>query len=123
MNKLTTDIKSLHEETLNNLKTSKASNTLRAYKSDFKDFGGFCLKHNFKHLPTDPKIVSLYLTHLSKTSKMSTLKRRLVSAYQFQIWCENTLPQTRAKICDIGNLLSFRCHLKQLKMKRFDFSC
>tara|TARA_A100001015_G_scaffold311450_1_gene414737 strand:+ start:722 stop:1675 length:954 start_codon:yes stop_codon:yes gene_type:complete len=79
MNKLTTDIKSLHEETLNNLKTSKASNTLRAYKSDFKDFGGFCLKHNFKHLPTDPKIVSLYLTHLSKTSKMSTLKRRLVS--------------------------------------------
>ena len=79
MNKLITDIKALHEETLNNLKTSKAINTLRAYKSDFKDFGGFCVKHGFKSMPTDPKIVSLYLTHLSKTSKISTLRRRLVS--------------------------------------------
>ena len=30
-------------------------------------------------MPTDPKIVSLYLTHLSKSSKISTLRRRLVS--------------------------------------------
>ena len=37
MNKLTTDLKSLHEATINNLKSSKANNTLRAYKSDFKD--------------------------------------------------------------------------------------
>ena len=68
MNELTTDIKALHEETLNNLKTSKANNTLRAYRSDFNDFAGFCSKHGFKSMPTDPKIVSLYLTHLSKTS-------------------------------------------------------
>jgi len=79
MNKLTTDIKALHEETLSNLKTSKANNTLRAYRSDFKDFGVFCAKHGFNSMPTDPKIVSLYLTHLSKTSKISTLRRRLVS--------------------------------------------
>ena len=79
MNKLTTDIKALHEETLNNLKTSKANNTLRAYRSDYKDFAAFCAKHGFKSMPTDPKIVSLYLTHLSKTSKISTLRRRLVS--------------------------------------------
>tara|TARA_B100001057_G_scaffold500057_1_gene613219 strand:- start:5948 stop:6901 length:954 start_codon:yes stop_codon:yes gene_type:complete len=79
MNELTTDIKALHEETLNNLKTSKANNTLRAYRSDFRDFGIFCAKHGFKSMPTDPKIVSLYLTHLSKTSKISTLRRRLVS--------------------------------------------
>ena len=79
MNELTTDIKALHEETLNNLKTSKANNTLRAYKSDFKDFGIFCAKHGFKSMPSDPKIISLYLTHLSKSSKISTLRRRLVS--------------------------------------------
>ena len=79
MNELTTDIKALHEETLNNLRTSKANNTLRAYRSDFKDFAGFCSKHGFKSMPTEPKIVSLYLTHLSKTSKISTLRRRLVS--------------------------------------------
>ena len=79
MNELVTDLKSLYEETLNNLKNSKANNTLRAYKSDFRDFGAFCVKHGLHSLPTEPKIVSLYLTNLSKNSKMSTLKRRLVS--------------------------------------------
>jgi len=80
MNDLITDLKALHEETLNNLKSSKALNTIRAYKSDFRDFGAFCAKHNFKALPTDPKIVSLYLTYLSgRGAKMSTLRRRLVS--------------------------------------------
>ena len=79
MNDLTTDLKSLNEATLNNLKSSKATNTLRAYKSDFKDFGTFCAKHGLNSLPSEPKIVSLYITHLSKNSKISTLRRRLVS--------------------------------------------
>ena len=79
MNEIVTDIKSLHEETLNNLKSSKSINTLRAYKSDFKDFGAFCENHGFDCLPTEPKIVALYITHLSKNSKISTLRRRLVS--------------------------------------------
>ena len=79
MNELVTDLKKLHEDTLNNLKLSKANNTLRAYKSDFKDFGAFCAKHGFNSIPTEPKVVSLYLTHLSANSKMSTLRRRLVS--------------------------------------------
>ena len=80
MNNLITDIKTLQEETLLNLKSSKASNTLRAYKSDFNDFSLFCVQNGFKSLPSEPKIVSLYLTHLSaKGIKMSTLKRRLVS--------------------------------------------
>ena len=79
MRELTTDLKILHEATLENLKSSKANNTLRAYKSDFKDFGAFCSKHGLSSLPTEPKIVSLYLTYLSKNSKFSTLRRRLVS--------------------------------------------
>ena len=79
MNDLVTDVKSLELETLKNLKSSKASNTLRAYKADYKDFVLFCTKHGFKSMPSEPKIVSLYLTHLSQTSKFSTLKRRLAS--------------------------------------------
>jgi len=80
MNNIITDIKALQEETLINLKSSKAENTVRAYKSDFKDFGLFCAQNGFKSLPSEPKVVSLYLTHLStKDVKMSTLKRRLVS--------------------------------------------
>ncbi len=79
MKELTSDLKILQEATLHNLKSSKANNTLRAYKSDFKDFGIFCSKHGFKSLPSEPKIISLYLTHISKNSKFSTLRRRLVS--------------------------------------------
>ena len=79
MNDLVTDVKSLELETLKNLKTSKSINTLRAYKADYKDFTRFCIKHGFKSMPTEPKILTLYLTHLSQTSKFSTLKRRLAS--------------------------------------------
>ena len=80
MNDIITDLKALQEETLLNLKSSKATNTVRAYKSDFKDFGLFCAQNGLKSLPSEPKIISLYLTHLStKEIKMSTLKRRLVS--------------------------------------------
>ena len=80
MSNIITNIKSLQQETLINLKNSKSSNTIRAYKSDFNDFALFCSKNGFKSLPSVPKIISLYLTHLStKNIKMSTLKRRLVS--------------------------------------------
>ena len=79
MNELITDIKKLQSETIDNLKNSKASNTIRAYRADIADFIGFCNQHNLKFLPADPNTVSLYLTHLSKTSKFSTLKRRLAS--------------------------------------------
>jgi len=80
MNNLITDLKTLQEETLLNLQSSKAKNTVRAYKSDFKDFGIFCAQNGFKSIPSEPKIVSLYLTHLSTNEiKISTIKRRLVS--------------------------------------------
>jgi len=80
MKNIITDIETLQEETLLNLQSSKANNTVRAYKSDFKDFELFCVQNGLKSLPSEPKIVSLYLTHLStKDAKMSTLKRRIVS--------------------------------------------
>ena len=79
MNEPTTELKLLQEATLNNLKNSKANNTLRAYKSDFRDFRLFCSKHSLNSLPSEPKIISLYLTHLSKKTKISTIRRRLVS--------------------------------------------
>jgi site-specific recombinase XerD len=80
MSNIVTDIKALQEETLINLKNSKAKNTVRAYKSDFKDFALFCVQNGFKALPCEPKVISLYLTHLStENAKLSTIKRRLVS--------------------------------------------
>ena len=74
------EIRELEKETILNLEHSKAPNTIRAYQSDFSDFRLFCAKNGFRSMPTEPKIVSLYLTHLSTNqAKMSTLKRRLVS--------------------------------------------
>ena len=77
---VTTNIKKLQKETILNLEHSKARNTIRAYQSDFNDFKLFCINNNFKSLPSEPKVVSIYLTHLSTNdAKMSTIKRRLVS--------------------------------------------
>ena len=79
MSELITDIKKLQTETIENLQSSKSKNTVRAYRSDIEDFKSFCNRHNLNFLPANPNIVSLYLTDLSKTSKFSTLKRRLAS--------------------------------------------
>ena len=79
MNNLITDIKNLELETIKNLRNSKSLNTIRAYQSDYKDFSLFCTKNGFQAMPTQPKILALYLTHLSSYSKFSTLKRRLAS--------------------------------------------
>ena len=80
MNYLTSNIKQLEKDTLNNIKLSKSKNTIRAYKSDFTDFVNFCKKNSLKSLPADYKTVSIYITQLFKNKqKLSTIKRKLVS--------------------------------------------
>ena len=79
MSNIVTNVKNLELETIKNLENSKAHNTLRAYQADFNDFSNFCNTNGFSSLPTNPKIIALYLTHLSSFSKFSTLKRRLAS--------------------------------------------
>ena len=69
MKDLTTELKKLETRTLDNLKLSKAQNTMRAYRSDYKDFASFCVRHNLQSIPANPKVISLYITHLSKTFK------------------------------------------------------
>ena len=79
MNDLIINIKDIELETIKNLRNSKSANTLRAYQSDYNDFSLFCSKNGFQAMPTQPKILALYITHLSSYSKYSTLKRRLAS--------------------------------------------
>ena len=79
MTDLTTKIKNLELDTLSNLRTSKSKNTIKAYNSDFNDFKSFCSIHAQQSMPTNPKTLSLYITHLAKKSKFSTLKRRIAS--------------------------------------------
>ena len=79
MNELINRISDLEKETFLNLGSSKSFNTLRAYKSDFVDFENFCSQFKFKSLPASTKVISFYLTDLSRKCKFSTLKRRLAS--------------------------------------------
>jgi site-specific recombinase XerD len=80
MNYLTSNIKELEKDTLENIKLSKSKNTIRAYKSDFIDFINFCKKNSLKSLPADYKTVSIYITQLFKNKqKLSSIKRKLVS--------------------------------------------
>ena len=77
MNNIISNLKELEKETIENLGNSKSRNTTRAYKSDFEDFILFCKKLNLPFMPSNPKTITLYLTHLSKKNKFSTIKRRL----------------------------------------------
>ena len=97
MNDIINKINELEKETNINLGSSKSLNTLRAYRSDFLDFKNFCLDLYFSYLPTNNKAISLYLTHLSKTSKFSTLKRRLASI--------NVIHKLKGHYIDIKNPL------------------
>ena len=71
MNNAITNIKNLELETIKNLRNSKSLNTLRAYQSDFNDFSLFCSRNGFDSMPTQPKILALYLTELSSKSKFA----------------------------------------------------
>ena len=44
MSNLVKDLGSIELETLDNIRSSKSVNTLRAYKSDFNHFMDFCKK-------------------------------------------------------------------------------
>ena len=106
MNNIIAKISNLEAETIQNIKSSKASNTLRAYKSDFRDFEKFCIEYNFKSMPAEPKTISLYLTFLSKQAKFSTIKRRLASIKVFHSMTGNYIDLKHPTINE--NLVSIR---------------
>jgi site-specific recombinase XerD len=61
---------------------SKSSNTIKAYRSDWKDFTRWCGTHTFASLPAKPETVAFYLSDLAKTHKPSTLTRRVSAISQ-----------------------------------------
>lgn len=79
MNKIIDKITELENQTIENIKSSKSLNTLRAYKADIQSFEMFCRSVNLKSFPTNEKTVSFFITELSKKCKLSTIKRKLAS--------------------------------------------
>jgi integrase len=63
-------------------KESKATNTRRAYRSDWADFAAWCAAHALAALPAAPETVALYLAAQAADRKPSTLARRLTAIAQ-----------------------------------------
>ena len=61
---------------------ARAENTLRAYRSDWRNFEAWCQVRQFPACPAASETVALYLTALSRTHKVSTLTRRLSAISQ-----------------------------------------
>ena len=61
------------------MRNSRASATLRAYRSDWAGFEAFCSAIGVQALPAVPSTVAEYVAHLSATCKASTIGRKVAS--------------------------------------------
>ena len=77
---------------------SKASNTVKAYRSDWDDFTGWCGSHSLASFPATSEAVALYLSDLSTTHKASTLTRRISAISQAHQIAGFETPTKSAKV-------------------------
>jgi site-specific recombinase XerD len=57
-----------------------SEHTLRAYRSDWRDFAHWCDSRGFRPLPADPETVALYVAALDQTGRRATTIRRRLAA-------------------------------------------
>lgn len=77
---------------------AQSGNTRRAYESDWADFQAWCDSLNFQSCPASPETVALYLTHLARTRKASTLSRRLAAISHFHQRAREIPPVTSIEV-------------------------
>lgn len=58
---------------------SKATNTVKSYRSDWQHFEQWCVDHQTVSLPAAPQTVARYLVDLKDDYKVSSLQRRLAA--------------------------------------------
>ena len=56
-----------------------AKNTIRAYRSDFKQFQNWCLQKNQEPIPATAETMANYVDYLSLNNKSATIRRRINS--------------------------------------------
>lgn len=56
---------------------SKAENTLRGYRGDWKDFHGWCEARELSPLPASPETVAAYIADCAGRLKVGSIQRRL----------------------------------------------
>jgi len=58
-------------------RNSKAQNTLRGYRSDWRDFSRWCEAHGLRPLPAAPECVTSYIAECAERLKVGSIQRRL----------------------------------------------
>lgn len=60
-------------------RAAQPESTRRAYASDLRCFESFCAARGLEPLPSTPQTIALYVTHLSATHRVTTIRRRLAA--------------------------------------------
>ena len=80
---------------------SKAANTLRAYRSDWRDFNDWCRHAGREPLPAGPETVALYVASLAEGLKVSTIRRRLAAISKAHQYEGLPTPTTHGIVADV----------------------
>jgi site-specific recombinase XerD len=59
------------------IRASKAENTLRGYRSDLREFSGWCEARDLCPLPASPEAVAAYIAECAGRLKVGSIQRRL----------------------------------------------
>jgi site-specific recombinase XerD len=77
------------------VEAARAANTLRGYRSDWREFATWCTQHDAEPMPAAPATVTGYLSDLARAgAKVGTMSRRL-SAIKFAHQMQNLPDPTR----------------------------
>ena len=79
---VTVELAVLHEAACDYIRSSKAENTRRAYRSDWQHFDAWCEGRGFLSMPAEPATVVLYVSALAEDHKVATIGRRLAAVSQ-----------------------------------------
>jgi len=64
---------------------SRSKATQTAYKSDWRDFAGWCFHHGLDPLPAAPEVIAAYISDLASRLSAATIRRRMTSISQAHI--------------------------------------
>ena len=73
------ELAALVEEAQSYASQARSNNTIRAYRSDWRDFTAWCHGHRLVPLPAAPETVVLYIADMARTAKTATIRRRMSS--------------------------------------------
>lgn len=76
------DVVTLRDQARDYVRLSKAANTVRAYRNDWRHFTAWCDAQGFGFLPAAPETIALYLSAHAGRLRVATLGRRIISIGQ-----------------------------------------